>query len=110
MALTQEDIQRITQIVRDENATLRAEVNRLDEWADGLFVALRDLSSACIQGNPVLAATLAGRWKDVAQRYDLVEQGVAPFAEPESLDRLEARKMLYRQLSYERAFQPQNET
>ncbi|HTF98653.1 MAG TPA: hypothetical protein VL995_21100 [Cellvibrio sp.] len=97
MALTKEDMTQITDLIRAENKQLREEINRVDDWANGLYAALNDVVSEVGRLDPEIAARLATKWSKVAKQFDQQE------AEPhlnfeESLEQLEARKILYRTL------------
>jgi hypothetical protein len=105
MALTEVDIEHITKLIRDENAALKAEIDRVDNWANGVYKALSDLTTVCLQDNSKAAALLAEWWKDVADDYDRVEAG-QQIEDPQPLEFLEARKMLYRKLKIAKIFQP----
>ncbi|MCO1336767.1 hypothetical protein MO867_20785 [Microbulbifer sp. OS29] len=88
MALTQEDMATITQLIRAETEQLRAELDAVDEWANGLFLALKDVLTPLLKRHPEVAAELAPRWQKVVEEFHRTEGG-----------RLEARKMLYSQLA-----------
>lgn len=74
---------------------LRAEINKVDDWANGLFLVLNDLLPFLLRTHPELASELAPRWRTAAESFDRIQEGQA--AEPdEPLELLEARKMLFR--------------
>lgn len=78
-------------------ATLRAEINKVDDWASGLFMALRDVLAPLLCELPAAAQRLAPVWGEAAQRFDALHAGQAVDGEDwETLELLEARKMLYR--------------
>lgn len=79
-------------------ATLRAEIDKVDDWANGLFVALNDVLQPLLRELPALAQQLAPAWHRTAERFDALQAGGAvPDGEnDESLEVLEARKMFYR--------------
>lgn len=80
-------------------ATLRAEINKVDDWANGVFLALKDVLAVLLKKDPALARAVAPNWLEAAQDFDLIDlQGKAP-KEDEPLELLEARKMLYRVFS-----------
>lgn len=80
-------------------AILRAEINKVDEWANGIFAALRDVLSHQLRKSPELANDLAAQWSEAAENFDRIHvHGMAP-RDGESLECLEARKMLYRLFS-----------
>lgn len=74
---------------------LRAEINKVDDWANGLFLVVNDLMPFLLRTHPELASELAPRWRKAAEGFDRIQEGAAP--EPdEPLELLEARKMLFR--------------
>lgn len=74
---------------------LRAEINKVDDWANGLFLVVNDLMPFLLRMHPELASELAPRWRSAAEGFDRIQEGAAP--EPdEPLELLEARKMLFR--------------
>lgn len=77
-------------------ATLRAEINKVDDWANGVFLALKDVLSFLMKTNPALAREVEPRWREAAQDFDLIDLQGKPAKEDEPLELLEARKMLYR--------------
>ncbi len=85
------------ELLRQEVAQLRAEIDRVDEWAVGVFEALNDVLVPLLRGNQALARTLAPQWHKAANQFDAVaaESGQAQSFE-ETAERFEARKILYR--------------
>ena len=83
--------------LRQEVAQLRVEVDRVDEWANGLFWVLHDVLPWLLRRDPEMAAALAQQWREAAQHFAEVsaEEGQAASFD-ETAERLEARKMLYR--------------
>ena len=80
-------------------AILRAEINKVDEWANGIFAALRDVLGHQLRNSPELANGLAAQWAETAEDFDRIHvHGLAP-RDNESLEYLEARKMLFRLFS-----------
>ena len=78
-------------------APLRAELDKLDDWANGIFVALTDLIPFLLLKHPALARQLQPQWRSAAERFDALQTECnSCSAEGESLELLEARKMLYR--------------
>lgn len=77
---------------------LRSEIDRVDDWANGLFAVLTDVLPALLKANPELAARLAPKWRDAADRFDRADQAQPTGAgrDIETAEFLEARKMLYR--------------
>lgn len=85
------------ELLRQEVAQLRAEVDRVDEWSNGLYLALHDVLLPLVRRDPDLAAVLAACWKPVSERFDAVSNnpGQADSFD-DTADSMEARKMLYR--------------
>ena len=76
-------------------AILRAEINKVDEWANGIFAALRDVLRYQLGQSPDLAGELGSRWSQTAEDFDRIyEHGQKPRPH-ETLEYLEARKMLF---------------
>lgn len=88
MALTQEDMTAITQLIRAETGQLRAELRAADEWAEGLFAALQDVLTPLLKLHPDVAEELGPRWQKVCEDFERTQA-----------NQLEPRKMLYRQLA-----------
>ena len=78
---------------------LREEVDRVDQWATGIFDAVLDLTTRLLRKDPELAAELEPLWKTSAQRFAQLEheQGQADDMQ-ETTELYEARKKLYRLL------------
>ena len=69
----------------------------MDDWANGVFAALRDVLVYQLRRNPGMGEALAPGWRDASQAFDMIDlYGQAPQPD-EPLEYLEARKMLYRQ-------------
>lgn len=77
-------------------APIRAELEQIDNWANGIFLALQDALLCQVKSSPAMAHELARDWSRVADRFDAIEAGVIPAEDGETLELLEARKMLYR--------------
>lgn len=79
-------------------ATLHAEIDKVDDWTNGVFVALNDVLQPLLRELPALGQQLAPAWRRTAERFDALQTGGAvPDREnDESLEVLEARKMLFR--------------
>lgn len=78
---------------------LRQEIDQLDDWANGVFVALQNVLPPLLRKHPDIALQLEPLWRAASEQYDRLE-GIAQaddFHETQSL--LEPRKMLYRQLA-----------
>ena len=83
--------------LRHEVQALRAEVDRLDDWQNGVFSALLDLTQMLTSDQPELKARLLSRWKDASEKFDRLEQNPGQHDDfQETAELLEARKMLYR--------------
>lgn len=77
-------------------ATLRVEINKVDDWANGVFVALKDVLLPLLKDHPETACDVGPQWRKAAEQFERIDQG-NPLADPdETLEFLEARKMLYR--------------
>lgn len=79
-------------------AILRDEINKVDDWANGIFAGLRDaLGHLLGEARPIVGAGLARDWSRAAQDFDRLMTGGKPMhSEDESLEQLEARALLYR--------------
>jgi hypothetical protein len=97
MALTEQDLAQINRLIGEQTKELHDEINRVDDWANGVYAALLDVVSVYIQSDHSAAQALAERWQATAQDFDKVEAG-EELEEPQALEFLEARKMLYRTL------------
>lgn len=78
-------------------APLREELDKVDDWAGGLFVVFLNVLPHLLRTQPELAAKLEPQWRKAAQRFDALQaRGARRTKDGESLETLEARKMLYR--------------
>lgn len=75
---------------------LKDEISKVDEWANGLFVALRDVLPVLLLDSPALTREIEPQWRKAAEEFDRIEQHGQQANGDESLELLEARKMLYR--------------
>lgn len=76
-------------------AVLREEINKVDDWANGVFVALRDVLMHQFKQNPKLVQAVMGQWALAAEKFNQAENEGVALPEGETLELLEARKMLY---------------
>jgi hypothetical protein len=78
-------------------AVLREEINKVDDWANGIFAALRDaLGHLLGEVRPIVGDGLGRDWSTAAQDLARVMDGGTPVNHPgESMELLEARAMLY---------------
>ncbi len=78
-------------------APLREELDKVDDWAGGLFVVFLNVLPHLLRTQPELAAKLEPQWRKAALRFDALQaRGTRHTRDGESLETLEARKMLYR--------------
>ena len=82
--------------IKKEIAKLRAEISRVDDWANGVFVALSEALPPLLKANPVAAAHLAKSWRDAAARFERVSSSREQADDyHETAELLEPRKILY---------------
>lgn len=92
-ALLQQEIERAV-------APLRRELDQLDDWANGVFVALEDALVPLLRAHPDVARQLAPLWQQAAQRHEQLERSAGQADDyHETVGLLEPRKMLYRRLA-----------
>lgn len=77
-------------------AVLREEINKVDDWANGIYAALRDVLACQLRQSPELGKALAKSWSRAAREFDRIHVHGLPARKDEPLEFLEARKMLYR--------------
>ena len=83
--------------LRQEVERVRDEIDRVDDFATGVFQALHDVLAYLLPMHPDLAAQLAPAWREVATLYHEVQGSSGQLDNlDETVERLEARKMLYR--------------
>lgn len=81
-------------------APLREELDRLDDWANGLFVVLADVLPPLLREHPHMAAELGPKWAGATGHFERLQaNGQQRTSEGETLELLEGRKMLYRVLA-----------
>lgn len=75
---------------------LQAEINKVDDWANGLFVVLNDVLPFLLRQFPDLAAEVGPAWRGAAEDFDRIDVHGLPAKPDEPLEFLEARKMFFR--------------
>lgn len=78
-------------------ATLRQEINKVDDWANGIFAALRDaLGHLLSEARPIVGDGLGRDWAGASQDLARLLDSKPAINHPsESMEQLEARAMLY---------------
>jgi len=78
-------------------AVLREEINKVDDWANGIFAALRDaLGHLLGEARLIVGEGLGRDWSKASQDLLRMLDGEPPVHHPgESMEQLEARAMLY---------------
>lgn len=77
-------------------AVLREEINKVDDWANGIYAALRDVLGYQLRQSPEMGTALATSWSRAARDFDRIHVQGLPARLDEPLEFLEARKMFYR--------------
>ncbi|EHQ1843451.1 hypothetical protein JYZ08_004646 [Salmonella enterica subsp. enterica serovar Saintpaul] len=80
---------------------LKKECDHIDDWSNGIFLALFDLLMVLSRENPEVLKQLEPRWK---KNYDEYMRAEANNHIGQNARRLEARKMLYGMLNSFGAF------
>lgn len=75
---------------------VRRDLQRVDDWANGVFAVLVDVLPFVLRRHPALARQIAARWGEAAERFDMIESGQVAGDDGETAELLEARKMLFR--------------
>jgi len=85
--------------LRAEVAQLRIDLDRQDEWMNGLFLVLADVLPPLLRQQPAVAAVLAPMWRNADGRFaeEEANPGQAECFD-ETAERLEPRKLLYRRI------------
>ena len=81
-------------------AVLRDEINKVDDWANGIYATLRDVLAYQLRESPEMGKVLAKSWSRAARDFDRVHVQGLPAKQDEPLEFLEARKMFYRVFSH----------
>ena len=82
-------------------------MDEVDDWANGVFLALQDLVYVLAREYPNVVPPLTDKWRQDAARYAELEQGAEPDPDqPNEQALLEARKMLYRMGVVTKVFPP----
>jgi hypothetical protein len=74
---------------------LRTELRTVEDFANGVFLVIAQVLPQLLKESPELAARLAPQWRLDAKKFDsMMSSGIAQDGD-ESIDLLEARKLLY---------------
>ncbi len=84
-----------------EYEQLKKECSRVDDWANGVFLALNELLMALAHEQPEVVRRLEPQWKKAYDDYNRADQNRHV---GQSARLLEARKMLYGHLKSSGAF------
>lgn len=94
-----EELARRCDALEQEISRLKLEVDRNDDWANGLFMVLADVLPPFLKAHLEIAARLAPRWKEAAERFDALEVQAGQADDfHETAEKLEPTKMLYQRL------------
>lgn len=75
-------------------ALLREEIDRLDDWANGLYLVLLNVLPFLMKAHPEMARQVEPQWRSAAERFEALADG-ARSDDGETAELLEARKMLH---------------
>ena len=96
MSQTQDLQERVAQLEAKLEA-LTIEVDRNDDWANGLFRVLVDVLPHLLRAHPDLAVHLGRHWKNEAERYEVLKSDPGQAEDfHDTAEKAEATKMLYR--------------
>jgi hypothetical protein len=96
MELTQDLIRRI-ELLERELHDLRLEVDRNDDWANGLFAVLAEALPPLLRANPEMTRQLGASWRKRADEYEALHSNPGQAEDfHDTAEKLEAAKMLYR--------------
>ena len=85
--------------LRQELEQLRAEIRRVDEWSNGLYLALLEVLPLLLTQQPEAVERLEPMWHSAADRHAARQENPAQHVDEEGpIGLLEPRKMLYRQM------------
>ena len=79
-------------------APLQDEINKLEDYACGIYGVLHNLMPPLLKANPSLASELLPYWQGAAARHEQLENGTRVPEIGESVEILEARKDLFSHL------------
>lgn len=97
MSSHQELVQRVERLEQELN-DLRLEVDRNDDWANGLFAVLVEALPPLLRANPEMARQLGATWRNRADEYEALRSTPGQADDfHDTAEKLEAAKMLYRQ-------------
>ena len=96
IAEKERDLQERSGLMSEATIRLREEINKVDDWANGIYAALRDVLMHQLRESPELGKTLAKNWSRAARDFDRIHVQGLPAKQHEPLEFLEARKMFYR--------------
>lgn len=93
-----QDLTRRIEMLEQELFDLRLEVDRNDDWANGLFAVLVEALPPLLRANPEMARQLGATWRNRADEYEALRSNPGQAEDfHDTAEKLEAAKMLYRQ-------------
>lgn len=93
--------------VKRDLLELNEKIERLDDWMNGVYAALEDLTVHSLRENPDLAGKLEPVWRQSAEQFALLENEGQAEDLNETVELHEARKKLYRLLELYRIWPDQ---